>query len=216
MSTFISSVADSSANSATTKKSNSLGKDEFMKMLLAQLKNQDPLNPMDGKDFSVQLAQFSSLEQLSNLNETMLSLPTYLKSFSNAQMVSMIGNEAIAKGNVINVSGATTNIVYSLPSEIQSGTIKIYDESGMQVGAAKIGSQKVGINSISWNTSNVNTGKYTFEVNAVDKNGTAVAADTLISGKVTGTSFKNDEAYLTINGQEVAFSNVVAINKSTN
>jgi flagellar basal-body rod modification protein FlgD len=217
MSTVISSVADSlTSTSKTTKKSNSLGQDEFMKMLIAQLQNQDPLNPMDGKDFAAQLAQFSSLEQLNNLNTTMSSLPTYLKSFSNAQMVSMIGNDAIAKGNIINVSGATTNIVYSLPSDIQSGIIKIYDESGMLVGTAQIGSQKTGINSISWNTSKVNIGKYTFEISAVDKNGATVAANTLISGKVTGAAFKDNEAYLTINGQEVAFSNVIAINKSTN
>ncbi len=218
MSTFIPSVSDSSKSSITTAttKSNTLGKDDFMKMLLAQLQNQDPLNPMDGKDFAAQLAQFSSLEQLSNLNATMLTLPTYLKSFSNAQMVGMIGNDAVAKGNVINVTGSSTNVVFSLPSDIQSGTITISDNSGNQLGTMQIGSKKAGINSISWDTSNVNTGNYTFTMSAVDKNGTAVTADTLISGKVTGASFKDDAAYLTINGQEIAFSNVVAINKSTN
>jgi flagellar basal-body rod modification protein FlgD len=217
MSTFISSVSGSSTGgTAAAKKNNALGQDEFMTMLLAQLKNQDPLNPMDGKDFAAQLAQFSSLQQLSNLNTTMSSLPTYLKSFSNAQMVNMIGNDAIAKGNVVNVSGPATKIVFSLPSDIQSGAISIYNENGMQVGTANLGSMKSGINTIVWNTEGVDTGKYTFDVSAKDKGGAKVTADTLISGKVTGASFKNNDPYLTINGQEIAFSDVVSINKSAN
>jgi flagellar basal-body rod modification protein FlgD len=223
MSTFIPSVSDSSASgitgstsSTTTKKSNVLGQDDFMKMLLAQLQNQDPLNPMNGADFAAQLAQFSSLEQLSNLNATMSSLPTYLQSFSNAQMVNMIGDEAIVKGNIINVSGSTANIVFSLPSDIQSGTITISDSSGNQLGTMQIGSKSAGINTISWDTSKMSTGNYTFTMSAVDKNGAAVTPDTLISGTVTGATFKDNTAYLTINGQAVAFSNIVAINKSTN
>lgn len=221
MGTYISNItnltnaANTSSSSLTSSASN-LGQDEFMTMLLAQLKNQNPLDPMDGKDFAAQLAQFSSLQQLSNLNTTMSSLPTYLKAFSNAQMVGMIGNEAVAKGNTIAVSGSSTNIIFSLPSDIQSGTIKIYNTSGSQVGTANLGSLKSGINKIAWNTSNVATGNYTFEISAVDQSGNAVTAEKLFSGTVTGASFKDSEAYLTIGGQEVAFSNVVAINKSTN
>jgi flagellar basal-body rod modification protein FlgD len=209
-------ITGSTTGTAKTKKSNTLGQDEFMTMLLAQLKNQDPLNPMDGKDFAAQLAQFSSLQQLSNLNTTMSSLPAYLKSFSNTQVVNMIGNDAVAKGNVITVSGSSTNISFSLPADIKSGTIKVYNQSGVQVGNADLGSLKAGINSVAWNTSGISTGNYTYKVSAVDKSGSQVTADTLISGKVTGVSFKDDTAYLTINGQGVAFSNVVAINKSTN
>lgn len=212
----IAGLTGGTTNKTSTGSTSSLGQDEFMTMLLAQLKNQNPLDPMDGKDFAAQLAQFSSLQQLSNLNTTMSSLPTYLKAFSNAQMVGMIGNEAVAKGNAINVSGSTTNIVFSLPSDIKSGTVKIYNSSGTQVGSASLGSLKSGINSIVWNTSNVETGSYTFEISAVDQSGNAVNAEKLFSGRVTGTSFKNDEAYLTINGQEVAFSNIVSIKQSTN
>lgn len=207
----------SSTTSSSTKSTTStaLGQDEFMTMLLAELKNQDPLNPMEGKDFAAQLAQFSSLQQLSNLNTTMSTLPTYLQAFSNAQMAGIIGDEAVASGDTITVSGSSTDISFNLPSDIASGTLKIYNSSGSQVGSADLGSLSSGINTITWDTSSVNSGDYTFTISAADKSGNAVTATTLVSGTVTGVTFKDNTAYLTINGQEVAFSNVVAINKST-
>lgn len=210
------STATSTATSAVSTAKNALGKDAFMQMLIAQLKNQDPLNPMDGTQFVAQLAQFSSLEQLTNLNTTMGSLPSYLGNFSNAQMANLIGNEATAKGNVIAVSGSSVKIAYQLPSDIQSGTIKIYDSNGSLVDTVKIGSQKTGLQNTTWNCSNQNTGNYTYEVNATDSNGKEVTVDKMISGTITGVSFKDNLSYLTINGQEVAFSNVIAINKSSN
>jgi flagellar basal-body rod modification protein FlgD len=217
MATTIQNAAGTTATTATSTTStakNTLGKDAFMKMMIAQLQNQDPLNPMDGTAFVAQLAQFSSLEQLQNLNNVMTSLPTYLGNFSNAQMVNLIGNEVTAAGNVINVSGSSAKISYRLPSDIQSGAIKIYDSNGSLVDTVKIGSQKTGLQSTIWNCSKQGSGNYTYEVSATDKTGAEVTVDKLISGAVTGVSFKNGSAYLTINGQQVAFSDVVAINKS--
>lgn len=204
------------STTAKTGSSTALGQDEFMTMLLAELKNQDPLNPMEGKDFAAQLAQFSSLQQLSNLNTTMSSLPTYLQTFSNAQMSDLIGDYATATGNSINVSGSETDISFTLPSDIASGTIKIYDSNGAEVGSADLGSLKSGVNGIAWNTSSVSQGNYTFDISAKDTSGNAVTATALTSGTITGVTFKDNEAYLTINGQDVAFSKVTSIAKSTN
>lgn len=212
----ISSLTSGTTSSSTkSNTSTALGQDDFMTMLIAELKNQDPLNPMEGKDFAAQLAQFSSLQQLSNLNTTMGTLPTYLQAFSNAQMAGIIGDEAVASGDTIMVNDSSTDISFSLSSDIAGGTLKIYNSSGSQVGTADLGSLPSGINTITWNTSSVGSGEYTYTISAMDKSGNAVAATTLISGTVTGVTYKNDKAYLTINGQEVAFSNVVAINKST-
>ena len=213
MTTAIQSATSAATTSTTANAKNVLGKDAFLQMMIAQLKNQDPLNPMDGTAFVAQLAQFSSLEQLSNLNTTMGTLPNYLGQFSNAQMANLIGNTATATGNVINVSGSSAKITYRLPSDIQSGTIKIYNSNGSLVDTVKIGSQKTGLQSSTWNCSNQATGSYTYEITATDKAGKAVTVDKMIYGTVTGVSFKNNLSYLTINGQEVAFSDVVAINK---
>jgi len=209
------STVTSNANSATSKAKNTLGKDAFMQMLIAQLQNQDPLNPMDGTQFVAQLAQFSSLEQLQNLNDVMGALPTSLGNATNAQMANLIGNQATAKGNAIAVSGSSAKISYNLPSDIQSGTIKIYNSSGTLVDTVKIGSQKTGMQSVTWNSSKQTAGNYTYEISATDSKGAAVTVDKMVSGTITGVSFKDGTAYLTINGQDVAFSNVVSINKAT-
>lgn len=215
MSTTIQGITGAAyTNSATKTADNTLGKDAFLKMLIAQLQNQDPLNPMDGTAFVAQLAQFSSLEQLSNLNSTMGALPDYLSQFTNAQMVNLIGNNAIARGNGLTVSGSSTKITYSLPSDIQSGTIKIYNSNGLLVDTVNIGSQKAGLQSTVWNSSRQGAGNYTCEISATDGKGQVVTVEKMISGIIGGVSFKDGLSYLTINGQEVAFSNVVAINKT--
>lgn len=209
----VTGTASSTSTTATSSAKNALGKDAFLKMLIAQLQNQDPLNPMDGTAFVAQMAQFSALEQMQNLNDTMGSLPEYLGTFNNAQMANLIGNQATATGNVIDVSGSSAKISYRLPSDIKTGTISIYNSNGLLVDKVNIGSQKTGINSTTWNCSGQAIGSYTYEISATDSSGKAVAVDKLISGTVTGASFKNDKSYVTINGQEVAFSNVISISK---
>jgi flagellar basal-body rod modification protein FlgD len=211
MSTLIQNVSNAATASTAASKATTLGKDDFMKMLLAQLQNQDPLNPMDSKDFTAQLAQFSSLEQLNNLNTTMSSLPSYLQSLGNAQMANLIGDNAVANGNVINATGSSANISFSLPQDVQNGTVKIYNENGALVDTLQIGSRKTGTNTMTWDCSKFSSGKYTYQISAVDSKSNAVNVSTLMSGMITGASFKDNEAYLTINGQDVAFSDIVSI-----
>lgn len=216
MTTAIQSAVNTATSSATTNTAkNTLGKDSFMKMMIAQLQNQDPLNPMDGTAFVAQLAQFTSLEQLQNLNDVMSALPGYLNNFSNAQMANLIGSEATAAGNVLNVTGSTTKISYQLPSDIQSGTVKIFNSNGALVDIVRIGSQKTGLQSTTWNSSSQSPGNYTYEVSAVDRSGAEVTVNKMISGQITGVSFKDGKSYLTINGQQVAFTDVATINKTT-
>jgi len=216
MTTAIQSAVNTATSTATTNTAkNTLGKDSFMKMMIAQLQNQDPLNPMDGTAFVAQLAQFTSLEQLQNLNDVMSALPGYLNNFSNAQMANLIGDEATAAGNVLNVTGSATKISYQLPSDIQSGTVKIFNSNGALVDTVRIGSQKTGLQSTTWNSSQQSPGNYTYEVSAVDRSGAEVKVNKMISGQITGVSFKDGKSYLTINGQQVAFSDVATINKTT-
>src|SRR5210317_754089 len=80
-------------------KSNVMGKDDFLNLLITQLQNQDPLKPTDSTEFTAQLAQFSSLEQLGNVNENLKQLQDFQASINNSQAVSLIGKEITATGN---------------------------------------------------------------------------------------------------------------------
>ncbi len=81
----------------TLTQTKTFGKEDFFKMLIAQLKNQDPMNPLEGTEFSAQLAQFSSLEQLANLNTAVASQNQTTANLINAQGVNFIGKEVTAR-----------------------------------------------------------------------------------------------------------------------
>jgi len=189
-----------------------MGKDVFMKMLVAQLKNQDPLNPLDGTDFAAQLAQFSSLEQLTNVSSQLESLNENAAAVNNGQMAGLIGREVTVEGNTIEADGTEKTLSYTLPEDAMSGTIKIYDDNGALVKTIEFGNQSEGANSVTWNSSGM-SGTYTFEVSGYNKSGSQIAGSALTTGAVSGVNFQDGSTYLVVNGQEVAFADVVSISK---
>jgi len=211
MSTVSGINSGTTGTSTTNANGKVLGEDDFLQMLVAQLQNQDPLNPLSGSDFAAQLAQFSSLDQLTEINTQLSNLASSLSSTSNSQVVSLIGDEVVANGNSIEVSGASKTIAYSLPSNVQQGTITISDANGNVVQTLAFGEQQAGNNTMNWNTSNVIPGTYTFSISAKDSSGNPVSATTMMSGTVTGVTFKNNVPYLSVNGQDVALSDIVYI-----
>jgi flagellar basal-body rod modification protein FlgD len=162
MDSNIFSAIDSTVNQSNTSQTTTtktLGKDDFMKLLLAQLKNQDPLNPMDGTDFAAQLAQFSSLEQLSNMNTELKNLSVNQMTMNYAQSVNMIGKEVVTNsGNSLEVSGPTTDLNYKLATDAQSLTITILDKEGQLVKTWDETAQKAGMNKATWDTADVEKG----------------------------------------------------------
>ncbi|HOF04132.1 MAG TPA: flagellar hook capping FlgD N-terminal domain-containing protein [Syntrophales bacterium] len=197
------------AKATTQGTTQSLGKNEFLKLLVAQLKNQDPLKPMDGTDFAAQLAQFSSLEQLNNLNEGIKNLGVYQMSQANAQAVNLIGKEVvISKGNTVHANGSPVDLTYELAGAAKTVDIKIYDAEGKLVDTVTTGDQAAGANKATWNGGINHNGTYTFQVTAKGADDRDVAATTLSSGKVTAVSFKNQSIYINVDGREIAFSDV--------
>jgi flagellar basal-body rod modification protein FlgD len=191
-----------------------LGQDDFLKMLIAQLQNQDPLNPLQGADFAAQLAQFSSLDQLTQMNTQLGALTSSLSATNNSQLVGLIGNAVVANGNSVTVSGSTTQLAYNLAQNARQGTIKIYDSQGNLAQTLAFGSQQAGSNTMSWNTAGVQPGTYTFTVSAVDAKGNPVTASTMTTGLISGVNFQNGVPYLSVNGQNVAFGDILYITKT--
>jgi len=196
--------------------SSSLGQDEFLTLLCTQLRNQNPLDPMDGTEFAVQLAQFTSVEQLTNLNSGLDSVRSDLVSMMNLEVISGVGMEMTYAGDEIEVTGSGTEIRFVLDDAIQQGTVTIYDGDGKQVGTVELGSLDAGLQSVSWDTSGVDAGTYTFEVSAVNGDGNDVTVDTMMTGTATAVSWISGVPYYRINGTDVPFSSVISFGGSDN
>lgn len=199
----------STATQASTK---SMGKDDFLKMLVAQLKYQDPLNPMNGTEFAAQLAQFSSLEQLCNLSEGVKNLGVLQLNQANMQAVQLIGKEITASGgNSFEALGQPVELSYELSGDAAMLEVFIYGSSGELLDRIQLGDQKTGLNTVTWDNRRGYSGSCTFRVVATSPSGKEVAAEPLITGRVSAVSFKNQSAYLKVGGKEIAFTDVKQI-----
>ncbi|WLG66814.1 flagellar hook assembly protein FlgD [Pseudomonas brassicacearum] len=162
---------------ATGKKE--LGKDAFLQLLVTQLKNQNPLEPQDNGEFVAQLAQFSSLEGITTLNETVSGIAGNYNSSQALQASSLVGRSVIAPGDkaVVDTSKSLNGTVV-VPASVSSVAVKIVDKDGKTVRTIDLGSQNAGNSAFIWDGKNdagavVESGTYTF------------AASTTIDGKAT-------------------------------
>lgn len=194
-----------------------MGKEDFLHMLVAQLKAQDPLNPMDATGFTAQLAQFSSLEQLQNVNNSIERLATSQSIMQNSQAINFIGKTISALGNTIAVEdGTSTPIEVDLGTNAAGAYINVYDTYGQFVRNLEVGALPAGHQSIDWDGldhlgNQAPDGNYTFEVNALDVQGNTIPTITYTTGSVTGVNFKDGTAYLLTENQEIPMGNVVEV-----
>lgn len=213
-------VSNSTAAAASTQgmvANKSLGKDQFLQLLVTQLRNQDPLNPMDSQAFVSQLAQFSSLEQLANANTKLESLLTFQGSIQNMLMSSFIGKDVSFSGNSVNLTGAA-EISYNNSADVHSVKLSIYDSSGKLVREVDLGMQTAGEKSYTWDGKDSNgqalaNGQYTVNINAVDSSGKPVGVSTNSKGIVTGISFDGSTTYLVLDsGIKIKPGDISSIN----
>jgi len=189
-----------------------LGKDDFLKMLVTQLKYQDPLKPLDGTDFATQLAQFSSVEQLSNINQNISQSldANYLlaQSIGNSLAAGMIGKDVRASGNAFHVNGSTDDmrLGYKLSESASEVTVSIY-RNGALVKTVK-GTGDSGDNALTVN--GLDAGDYTFSVNATNGDKT-LTASTYLYGTITGVRFNTGGAAFLVDGSEIPFSQILEI-----
>ncbi len=213
---FIYSNGSESADGSKNNKA--LGKDAFLTMLVAQMKNQDPMNPIQNTEFTAQLAQFSSLEQMFNVNENLKNIQMTQSSLNNTQAVSIIGREIKSEGNSIKLSAETSSeINYKLSSAAKEVRVNIYDYRGDLVRTVSMSSQDAGENSFVWDGkdssgNSLSDGTYSFMVSAKDPAGTDISVTPLIRGQVTGVSFDNGNTLLSVGGQRVSLGSVLEVN----
>ncbi len=196
-----------------------MGKDEFVKLLLAQLGNQDPTTPMDSQAFVAQLAQFSSLEQLNTVNERLDSLLVAQTSTSQTAATTFVGKEATFKTDKLALGADGAALASgSLSADADTVAVNIVDGQGKTVRTLQIGAQHKGDFTFQWdgrddNGARVAAGDYQLKVTAADSKGKTVETTMRSTGLVNGVSFQNGYPELLINGSKIKMSEIVEINQ---
>jgi flagellar basal-body rod modification protein FlgD len=194
-----------------------LGKDDFLKLLMAQIQYQDPMAPMADHEFVAQLATFSSLEQQMLSNDRLGQLQLGQLSNGNAELAGFIGQEIVAKGNTINIgTGAVTPIPAQLEADAAKVTVTVRDSEGKVVSTFETGPQKTGAQQLTWSGKDTNgnplaPGTYTVEMKAEDAEGAEVKVAALSRGVVTGLSFENGYAELLIGTLRVRPADILSV-----
>lgn len=203
-----------------------MGKEDFLTLLVAQLKNQDPMNPDDPTEFTAQLAQFSSLEQLFNINETMESLTSAQMQSDRFATMDLIGKTvSYQDGDFTIEESGSASVGYELDGLAASVTLFIKDESGTTVATLRPTELSKGNHFIDWNGMNsdgehVPAGNYSIVLQASAGTGEdSIAISPLVQSEVTGVDFNNstgDAVLYTLAGAEISSDAILAVYKDKN
>ncbi|MHB1680750.1 MAG: flagellar hook assembly protein FlgD [bacterium] len=199
--------------------SNLISESSFMNLMVKELQNQNPLQPMSNTQFISELAQFNSMNELSTMNTSISSLVSSENQAAMGSAVNLVGKTVQANGNSLQYGGSgTVNLAYSLPQNSANTSMDIYNSSGNLVYNTNLGTETAGSQSFGWNgmtNSGIQApqGNYSFSVNASDSSGNSITAQTMGGGTVTGiTSSSSGAVELELNnGTTVPLSSVKGI-----
>jgi flagellar basal-body rod modification protein FlgD len=211
---------DSAPSSAQATGSSALGKDEFLKLLMAQLANQDPTAPADSQAFVAQLAQFANVEQLQGANSTLNGILLAQASGAQTQTAALVGKSVVYNSDALALqAGQPAAITATLPADAKTVTATIVDANGRTVRTMQLGAQPAGALAASWDGrddggSPLPPGAYHVRLSAADAAGNAIALSQQATGRVTGVAFAGGVPSLLVNGAKVQMSSVIEIDES--
>lgn len=196
-----------------------LDKDAFMKLLLTQMKNQDPTSPLKSHEMSAQLAQFTSLEKLTNIDSSIEGLRKDQAPMQNFESLNLIGKSVAGDSARINRADAKENhsVRFNLGADAINTKVEIKDAaSGKVVRTIEFKNLKRGKNDVSWNGqlddgTMARPGEYLVQVDARGSNGAKVSAQTKFDGIIDGITFTPKGPMLMIGNQQVLLSDVEKI-----
>jgi flagellar basal-body rod modification protein FlgD len=229
VSDFAASLANQATSAATTASDQTsaqlvkknLGKEDFLKLLVTQLRYQDPMSPDDPKEFVAQLAQFSSLEQQITANQNLENvgqLVSSLKiSLGMSQGVNLLGKTVKGLGNSLSLAGGqTTSASYQLPRDAKEVQVSIFDGAGRLVRTLNLGSQTSGLRQFSWDGKNAEgklsaDGAYTYQVTALDSQGKGIEVTNYFTGKVQEVFQDSRGVWLKVDGRVLPLDSIVSV-----
>jgi flagellar basal-body rod modification protein FlgD len=205
-----------SSSTPSTTANGSLDKNAFLKLLVTQLKNQDPTSAQDPNQMIQQLTSFSNLEALQNLGTQLQQIQVQNQGLFQAQVAGLVGKRILVPGTGVQLSGGSATIGVNLGAAASNVTLTIKDANGNVVRTLPQGSMPIGSSMVSWDGKDSNgvalpDGNYTVAVSATDATGKAVTAQTSCFVKVDAVSFQNGVVYLVGGGNTYNLSDVSEI-----
>jgi len=193
------------------------GTDTFMKLLTAELKQQDPMDPMQARDMVAQLAQLSSVQKLASIEQKLTAMQTGSNASASLQSASLIGKQVTASTNRVTLtSTGTPSGSYKLQNGAANVSINVMDGSGQVVRTFQPGAQRAGAQTFEWDgrdTSGkrVANGTYNFQVSASDSTGLPVPVSTEVKGLVSEITYQNGAPEVVVGGAHVSLADLTSI-----
>lgn len=198
-----------------------MGKEDFLKLLVTQLRYQDPMSPEDPKDFVAQLAQFSSLEQQLNANTNLVAVGKVVQhladSLGMSRGVALLGKTVRGVGNALTISGGRgVSASYQLPQDAKQVTVTIFDASGKTIRTLELGSQAAGLRQFTWDGKDaqgktVADGSYSYQVRAVDSKGVGLEVTNYFTGTVQEVYQDSGGVWVKVDGRPVLVDNIISV-----
>lgn len=206
-------ATDSSATKANAATDPAAAQDRFLKLLVAQLNNQDPMNPLDNAQMTSQIAQINTVTGIQQLNQTMQSMATQFNSLQVMQGTSLIGRNVMIEGSGLSMADKTGKGGFELDSAATGVKIEVMTAGGQVIDTVDMGAQSAGRHTFEWDAS-----KYTGSTDALQFRVTAVNGATTIDStalslsKVTAAGAENGQLVLTLsNGKTINYDQIKAL-----
>lgn len=206
------------AESNSPKQEKSMGQDAFLKLLVAKLTHQDPMNPMEDEEMTGQLAEFASLEQLTSINKGIETLTVAQGRTDMLNAVSYIGRHVRASGYNISKGGTTiSKIFYGTGEALGKVKINIYDKDGAIVRTEELEAKQPGSYEYQWDGKDdtgatLPDGTYSVGILGEDKDGKPVMVRTEMAGEVSGIVHENGQSFLRLkDGRYISFANITEV-----
>jgi len=189
----------------------------FLSLLTAQLKNQDPLSPVDSNQFTAQLTQMAGVEQQLLTNDLLTSLLAAQQGGGLAGASNYIGKEATAVWSATELADGKATWSYELAKDATSATVQVLDASGKVVWSGDAPDRSTGLHDFTWDGKTTGGGQmedggvYTLKVTAKDGSGATIDSQVLMRGRVTGVEMYDGQPYLTVGNSILPLSSVIAL-----
>lgn len=185
------STASTSIGAKTAQNMNET-QDRFLKLLVTQMKNQDPMNPMDNAQVTTQMAQISTVTGIGQLNDTIQNFLGKLTNMESLQGASLAGRQVLVQGNALELANGTAAGGFELATPADSTVLKVIDAAGRTIYQNSLGARGAGVQGFSWNGLTTTgdkaaDGRYTFRIEA-NAAGAAIPATALAYGRVNGVT----------------------------